>query len=209
MDKNTFTENPVSLWIDELRDADPAAATKLWRHFFDRLRESAVKKIHRETRRVYDEEDAALSAFHSFCKGISAGRFPDLQDRDDLLALLLAITGRKVSQRHRYDQRKRRDIRRTEPEGIFQGAHQDSGCDELQRLQAREPAPEFVVAFSETCDLFLDSLEDAGMREIATMRIEGYNDLEIATRLDCARSTIQRRLELIRRRCQDLASADE
>ena len=209
MKRPSLTQNPITLWIEELRAADQAAATKLWRHFFDRLRESALKKLHADTRRVYDEEDAALSAFNSFCKGIAAGRFPDLQDRQDLTALLLVITGRKVSQRHRYDRRTRRDVRRTVTEAIFDGGHQENRHSGLQQLNTREPAPEFVVAFSETCENFLDNLEDSKMREIAAMRIEGYNDLEIANQLDCARSTVQRRLEIIRRQCESLAAVEE
>ena len=69
--------------------------------------------------------------------------------------------------------------------------------------------PEFVVAFTETCENFLGNFEDSKMREIATMRIEGYDDGEIATRLKCARSTVQRRLEIIRRKCVSLATVEE
>jgi hypothetical protein len=35
------------------------------------------------------------------------------------------------------------------------------------------------------------------------MRLEGYNNDEIAARLDCVRRTISRKLELIRRRWLD------
>ena len=62
-------QNPVTLWIEELRAADQSAATKLWQHFFDRLREKALSKLRSDTLRVYDEEDAALSAFNSFWQG--------------------------------------------------------------------------------------------------------------------------------------------
>ena len=34
--------------------------------------------------RLADEEDVALSAFDSFCRGAEQGRFPRLDDRDDL-----------------------------------------------------------------------------------------------------------------------------
>jgi ECF sigma factor len=42
------------------------------------------------------DEDAALSAFDSFCASVAAGRFPQLADRDDLWRLLVVITRRKV-----------------------------------------------------------------------------------------------------------------
>ena len=39
-----------------------------------------------------DEEDAALSAFVSFCTAAGEGRFPDLPDREELWRLLVVIT---------------------------------------------------------------------------------------------------------------------
>ena len=92
-------DDPVTLWIDELRNADDAAAKELWKHFVSRLYTLARKKLSPETRRVYDEEDAAQSAFHSVCSGIVSGRFPDLHDRESLLRLLLAVTSRKIARR--------------------------------------------------------------------------------------------------------------
>ncbi len=49
-------------------------------------------------RRVADEEDAALSAFDSFCRRAAQGQFPDLKDRDGLWALLVVITARKAAE---------------------------------------------------------------------------------------------------------------
>ena len=89
------SDDPVTLWIDQLRAADDSAANNLWNHFVSRLYESARKKLRPRTRAVYDEQDAAQSAFKSVCAGIAAGRFPDLQDRESLLRLLLLITSRK------------------------------------------------------------------------------------------------------------------
>jgi hypothetical protein len=102
------SDDPVTLWIDELRNADEAAARKLWNHFVTRLYELGRQKLRPETRRVYDEEDAAQSAFHSVCAGIAAGRFPDLGSRGNLWQLLVVITARKVAHRQRHDQQQRR-----------------------------------------------------------------------------------------------------
>ena len=75
------TEGPVSLWIEGLCNADEIAADKLWRHYVRRLLQVARAKLRPDTRKVYDEQDAAVSAFHSLCVGITEGRFPDLNDR--------------------------------------------------------------------------------------------------------------------------------
>jgi hypothetical protein len=45
---------------------------------------------------VKDEEDVALSAFDSVIEGVGQGRFPRLDDRDDLWRILVAIARRKV-----------------------------------------------------------------------------------------------------------------
>src|SRR5262249_36398416 len=59
-------------------------------------------------RRAADEEDVALSALASFCRGAEQGRFPRLEDRDDLWALLVVIAARKaVDLRQREGRQKR------------------------------------------------------------------------------------------------------
>lgn len=193
------SENPITLWMDELRNADAAAAQKLWNHFVSRLCDAVRTKLRPETRRVYDEEDAALSAFHSACAGIAAGRFPDLQDRDSLWHLLLAITVRKVAHRHRYDQRARRDVRRTFSDSVFLPSGEDSACAGARTIASREPAPEFTAEFVETCGMLFNSLDDPALRQVVHLRLEGHTDAEIADRLTCSRRTVQRRLEVIRR----------
>jgi hypothetical protein len=55
-----------------------------------------IKKLLGAPRGMADEEDVALSAFDSFCRGAEQGRFPQLSDRDDLWRLLFVITERKA-----------------------------------------------------------------------------------------------------------------
>jgi DNA-directed RNA polymerase specialized sigma24 family protein len=47
--------------------------------------------------------------------------------------------------------------------------------------------------------MFMQSLGDPQLQLVATLRMEGYTDAEIGQRLGCSRSTVQRRLEIIRR----------
>jgi len=203
------TEDPVSVWIEQLRKANDAAASHLWNHFVQRLYDSARNRLRPETRRVYDEEDAVLSAFQSFCAGIAAGRYPELQDREGLWRLLLSITARKVSHRHRFDQQRRRDVRRNEPSPFFAEATKQSLAAPVEGIPSREPAPEFAAQFVEVCETLMQSLDDPSLQEVATLRMEGCSDTEIAEQLGCSRSTVQRRLEIIRRHWQRLELSDE
>jgi DNA-directed RNA polymerase specialized sigma24 family protein len=199
-------DDPVTLWIVELRQADEAAARKLWNHFFNRMYELGRKKLLPETRRVYDEEDAAQSAFHSFCAGIVAGRFPDLHDRNGLWNLLLAITANKVANRQRDEHRQRRDARRNLSDAVFTLSSGDSVPAGIDVLASREPTPELVAEFVETCECLFQSLDDPALRQLVTLRMEGYTDDEIARRLTWSRRTVQRRLEIVRRHWNRLES---
>lgn len=201
------TSDPVTLWIDQLRREDQSAAEKLWHHFVSRLQTNARHRLKPSTRRVYDEEDVAQSAFHSLCAGLLAGKFPDLNDRQGLWQLLLVITSRKVSRRVRYEQRQKRDERRLLNDSIF--IHDESVQDPINQVCCKEPTPEFVAEFVEVCENLFDSLADPELQQVASLRMEGFNDSEIGQRLNCSRRTVQRRLEVIRRHWENLGSENE
>ena len=52
---------------------------------------------------------------------------------------------------------------------------------------------------AEECQRLLDALDDNSLRQVALSRMEGYTNDEIAEQLGCARRTIARRLDLIRK----------
>ena len=112
--------------------------------------------------------------------------------------------------RHRFDRQEKRDTGRTVTETMFQGVKNSiSVGGGIEQLEAIEPTPEFAATFSETCNRFFEKLDDSQLQRIATMRMEGYQDKEIAQELGCARSTVQRRLEIIRRECQLLLDTED
>ena len=83
----------VVSWLVRLREGDAGAAQHLWEQYFARMVGLARKRLRGARRREADEEDVALSAFDSFCRGVEGGRFPQLKDRDGLWALLEAAEG--------------------------------------------------------------------------------------------------------------------
>src|SRR5947209_18345668 len=100
----------VTRWIGQLKAGDHAAAQELWERYSLRLIRLARKKLQGVRRRVADEEDVALSAFDSFCRGAERGRFAQLRDRNNLWPLLVLITARKAFDLGKYQrQKKRRD----------------------------------------------------------------------------------------------------
>ena len=69
----------------------------------------------------------------------------------------------------------------------------------LDLLAGPEPTPEFAAMVAEEFQRLLDALEDDGLRDVAVRRMEGYTCDEIDDRLGCARRTVARRLDLIRK----------
>lgn len=194
----TSEDEPVTAWIESLRNGDPSAVRRIWEHFVLRLSEAVRHRICPETRRVYDEEDVALSALNSFCAGVAAGRFPNLNDRESLWRLMLVIASRKVTRRHRYDHQQRRDVRRNLEESLFSLSADGAGRG-MDQFASREPSPELQAEFVETAAELFQSLPESRMRDIAQLRFEGFNDTEIALRLGCSRQAVQRSIERIRR----------
>src|SRR5262245_16840975 len=102
------TGGSVTHWLHQLGDGDAAAAQPLWERYFDRLVHLACQKLRGAPRCAADEEDVALSAFDSFCRGAARGRFPKLNDRHNLWALLVRITDCKAKDLVRHERAQKR-----------------------------------------------------------------------------------------------------
>src|SRR6516165_8429863 len=109
----------VTNWIDQIKAGQFAAAQDLWNRYFHRLVGLARKKLQGRPRRAADEEDVALSAFDSFFRGAEQGKFPRLQDRDDLWGLLVVITARKALHLVEHEGRQKRGGGRVLTEGAL------------------------------------------------------------------------------------------
>ena len=174
----------VTEWIARLKGGDQGAAQGLWERYFQRLVSLARQRLRAAPRRAADEEDVALSAFDSFCRGAACGRFPLLTDRNSLWPLLVVITARKARDLRKLENRqKRRPDSDPPPE-----------APALEDLVGREPTP----AFADECRRLLDRLGDENLRRIALLKMEGYTDDEVAERMGCVSRTVRRRLQLIR-----------
>ncbi len=131
----------------------------------------------------------ALSAFASFCQAAEQQRFPQLANRDDLWRLLVTLTARKVWHRRRLEQSQKRSG------GVPNS--QDFEV-ELDGIVGREPTPEFAAEVADELQSRLARLKKADLVAIALRKLDGYTNDEIAAQLGCARSTVERRLRLIR-----------
>jgi DNA-directed RNA polymerase specialized sigma24 family protein len=179
----------ITHWISRLKAGDPAAAQTLWERYFGQLVVLARRRLASLPRRAADEEDVALSAFDSFCRDARRGRFPQLDDRDDLWRLLVAMTAQKALDLIRHEQTQKRRPGQTAPLPTI----------DLEQVVGREPTPEFAAQVAEECQRLLARLVDPELRSIAVWKMEGYTNAEIAGRLGCIVRTVERRLDRIRR----------
>ena len=192
-------DGSVTHWLGALKGGDAAAAQRLWERYFDRLVRLARAKLGAMPRGAADEEDVALSAFHSFCQGAARGRFPRLDDRDNLWRLLVTITARKALDQVRRQARQKRGGGRVLVGSAQAGGEDDTDGAGLDQVVGQEPTPQFAAMVADECRRLLAALDDETLRQIALLRMEGYSDEEIAARVDCSLRTVSRKLALIRK----------
>jgi len=146
---------------------------------------------------IEDEEDAALSAFDSFCRGATTGRFPQLADRDDLWRLLVVITVRKVlGQLKRQAARKRGGSRLAGESALIRADAAEYGG--LDLIAGNEPSPDLAALVIDEYRRLRDGLRTDALRQVLDLRLEGYTRGEIAQRLGCAERAVKRKLDVIR-----------
>jgi RNA polymerase sigma factor (sigma-70 family) len=189
-------EGNVTVWLQALRDGRPSAATDLWQHYYERLVRLAAQKLRSAPRRMADEEDVVATAFNSFYRGVEQGRFPKLDDRDDLWQVLVMLTARKAVNQAKHATRQKRGEGQVRGESIFINAHDTNAG--IHEIVGDEPSPEFAHEVSEEYTRMLEVLDDDALRAVAIAKMEGYSNDEIAEKMGVKTRTIERKLKTIR-----------
>ena len=187
----------VTRWISELDGQAPdQAQQELWNRYFTRLTGLARKRMPKSVRKAADEEDVALSALDSFFRRAGDGQFPHLYDRTGLWTLLARITSFKAIQRAEYERAAKRG-----GDNVVRESELDSAGKEVPSLEdvlASEPTPEFVVQMEEQVQVMMNKLDEEVLRRMAQMKLEGYQNREIAESLGIGLRTVERKFARIR-----------
>jgi DNA-directed RNA polymerase specialized sigma24 family protein len=191
-------EESVTHWLAGLKNGESICARRLYGDVYDQLVGIAKRRLSGKTPRWADEEDVALSAFHSFCKGAAAGKFPRLENRDDLWKLLVKITSRKAKDYLRTANRLKRGGGEVRGESVFMTPGDGGGQLGLDQAAGDAETPEMVSIVAEECRRMLDVLGDDTLKQIAVWKVEGHTDAEIAAMLGCVVRTVERKMERIR-----------
>lgn len=192
-DRDARESHSVTRFIAALREQDPEAAQQIWRRFFERLLPQARARLGALRDRAADEEDVLVSVFDGFFKAVRENRFAALNDRNDLWQILLMLTDRKIAEQYRRSHAQKRGAGRTQRLEDLTPA-----CHELRELADKGPGPEFVAAFNDQLARAVERLDEPATREVALLRLEGFENAEIAARLGVSLSTVERKLRVVR-----------
>lgn len=184
--------------LEKFKLGDSFAAHKICRRYWEKLVRLARKRVE-HVRGKADENDVANHAFCSFLQGVEAGRFPRLEDRDDLWQVLFMLTERKAIDQAGEETAARRGGGNVRGESALEPVGGDSGPPGVQRVPDLEPTPEFAAILVEERELRLAVLDDGRLRRIAKDKLAGYTNQEIAEREGVGLRSIERALRLIRR----------
>lgn len=188
----------VTRWMATLKAGDLTAAQPLWERYHRQLVALARQKLQTARRRAADEEDIVQNAFHSFFQGVAQGRFPQLNDRDNLWRLLVVITARKALDQLAHEQAKRRGGGTLPKESRMNLGRHEWDDAAIEQVVGEEPTPDFAAQVAEQYQRLLDVLGDASLQQVAVWKMEGLTNDEIATQINCSRRTVARKLETIR-----------
>ncbi|MCC9643181.1 RNA polymerase subunit sigma-70 [Rhodopirellula sp. JC740] len=208
---NDLTLEEFADLLVKVRDGDNDATAVLWERYFQPLVRLAGTRLPKNLRRSGDEEDIALSAFHSFIAGVQREKFPDLSGPDNLWGLLITLTSRKVNAHLRRQTRQKRGGGQVRGESVFLDASGDSGRAGLEQFsgggESDHAPPDLRLELAEACEKLLDDLPDEQLREIAVMRMDGFLVDEIAKELEMSKRAVERRLQLIRKTWAEAAES--
>jgi len=76
--ENVSIDDDITAWISKLKADDAQAPRVIWDRYIEALIGKVRRKLEGIPRRAADEEEVALSAMHSFFRGVHRGRSPNL-----------------------------------------------------------------------------------------------------------------------------------
>jgi DNA-directed RNA polymerase specialized sigma24 family protein len=196
-DKDPAEDSVIGL-VRRLQTDRDEAAQLLWNRYFQDLVLVARRMLKGYPSAMADEEDVAASVFHSICKGGEAGRFDDLRNRDELWWLLLALSRQKAASYIRGETRQKRGKGKVKRESDLHGDGPIAAFS-LENLIGAAPTPEFLAQMQEEHQELMEMLGRDDLRQVAALRIAGYEVSEIADRLDMCNRSVLRKLALVRK----------
>lgn len=185
MEESQPEQGSVTREIAGLKNNDPQAIRELWEKCFGKLKEFANKKLGGNPHQNEDSEDVALEVFDCLCRGVAKGRWPQLENREDLWRVLFTLTRHKAIDLIRKENAEKRGSR---------GLQSWSG-----EFADNEFGPDEIVILNDQLKHLLGKLPDDSYRNIACLKMELHTVPEMAEKLGYSPRTIERKLNFIRK----------
>ncbi len=183
----------VSRLIAELKAGDEAALADLHKRYWPQLVNIARKRLKRAPIRHVDEEDVAQSALIGFYNTARDRRAGQLENRQQLLALLSHIVACKAINQIQHAMT------------LKQGQGQVTSLTPIAFLAVdASPTSSHEALLRDCYAHYVGGLPDE-LRPFAEMHLAGLTNAEIAARMGCVERTVERKLALLRSRWWKLA----
>ncbi|MFO0871230.1 MAG: ECF-type sigma factor [Pirellulales bacterium] len=171
------SEGSVTHLIRRLKDGDDAALAKIFDRYYTRVVSLARRKLG-TTRRMADEDDVAQTAFWGFYRCLREQRLPHLNNRHDLIGLLIVITARQAASQLAREMRQKRGGGHVVGESAIQLLTRAGGGVEIPD-DAR--GPDEQVLLTECYERYMQALPQQ-LRSVAEDYLAGCSHGEIAAR---------------------------
>lgn len=181
--------------LERVRQGEVDAIATLYHCYFRRSVALAHSRLVDGEERMIDEEVAAISALDSLVDRMRGGAYADITDRLQVWRLLARIIDRKVTKYRRQMYGPTRSP--GQPMLCVDQGDSDNSEFELP-IPANEPPPISQLIADEALQRLLRALSDPGARAVVLLRLEGFNDIEIADRLGHSRRWVGRRMDMVR-----------
>ena len=78
------------------------------------------------------------------------------------------------------------------------GSEGNSSSDNFDWVPSAEPTAEFLAEVEEECERLLESLDDVRLRKLARLKLIGFTNREISSRMEISLRSVERKLRVIR-----------
>lgn len=190
-DKPNEEIGSVTHWLRELKAGDRDAVNSICHRYYERVVQFADRKMKINPDRAVEAEDIAQITIHQLCVNLSTGRYPDLDNREQLWDLLVVFTLNRIRKHFRACN----TLKRSAPHGSVLEFKRTQALKDLQSPEAPAIMADMVRCWMDR----LDHEDPTGeLKQVAIWSMENISGSEIARILKKRKSFVLQQIRLIR-----------
>lgn len=194
--------------LERIKDGDNAAYAEFWSKFASYAEGRAQRSLGRQHRRLRDPQDIVCSTMRSIYLAIRDGRLSTSSSDENVRMYLTKVIANKVRKHIERETTLKRGAGRVRGESAFRRSSDQASSDRphsgIDAIPNSDGDFESGLLFYSE---FRDSL-DLELTEIFDLKLEGYEQKQIASRLGISESTVSRRSEILKRKLSRAMTED-